>query len=494
MVAGELHADFAIYGSITVIGNSTSIDSKLVYVSGKEQPVSFFRQTDDLGGVIPAINQFATTINETVFHRSVSNNRLDSTDKAALTDRSASSTLTDRSASSTLTDRSASSALTDRRALTDSPSREIEEKSERKQGENSASLSLNPQFSSTNTNSNNSSPIWKSRKFNHLINGISVGDVNSDGKMETVIISDHAVFIYQFSENRLVKIGEAAKSRLSTFIAVDIADINGNGIPEIFITSMTPQKNGLNSFVVEYDGKQYSTIVDKREWYFKVTESKFYGITLLGQNQKRGADSIDSNSIYKMTWNGNEYLPKEKILDPNRANLIGATLYDIFGESNYSILAYDRSEYLTLFDDSGKELWRDINKSGGNTNKFILPKESPTDTNPVNFFPLRVRSMDINGNGNMEIFYASNHDATLGVLSRIRSLGKGVITCSSWNGNSFVSNWNTPQQKGRISDFVIADFDNDGAKELIIAEVLKDSLTAFSNSESVITAYEVNNP
>ncbi len=42
-------------------------------------------------------------------------------------------------------------------------------------------------------------------------------------------------------------------------MALDIADINGNGYPEIFVTSLSILLDGLQSFVVEYNGTDYVT-------------------------------------------------------------------------------------------------------------------------------------------------------------------------------------------------------------------------------------------
>ena len=71
LVGGKLQADFVLFGSLTVFGESVSIDAKMVDVSGQQAPLPFFAQTRGMGEVIPQINQFATTINATVFGRAV---------------------------------------------------------------------------------------------------------------------------------------------------------------------------------------------------------------------------------------------------------------------------------------------------------------------------------------------------------------------------------------------------------------------------------------
>ncbi|MDX2451819.1 MAG: hypothetical protein QNK21_04155, partial [Desulfosarcina sp.] len=71
LVGGKLQADYVLFGSLTVFGESVSIDAKMVDVNGQQAPLPFFAQTQGMGEVIPQINQFATNINATVFGRGV---------------------------------------------------------------------------------------------------------------------------------------------------------------------------------------------------------------------------------------------------------------------------------------------------------------------------------------------------------------------------------------------------------------------------------------
>jgi TolB-like protein len=63
----SLKADYVLFGSITAMGQSVSIDAKMAPVSGKTEPLSFYAQTKSLDEVIPQINQFAQEINQKVF-------------------------------------------------------------------------------------------------------------------------------------------------------------------------------------------------------------------------------------------------------------------------------------------------------------------------------------------------------------------------------------------------------------------------------------------
>ncbi|MBF0389794.1 MAG: VCBS repeat-containing protein [Desulfamplus sp.] len=467
LVGGQLKADFVIYGSVTVIGTSTSIDSKLLDISGKNPPIPFFRESSDPGGVIPAINQFATTINETLFNRAAGK----ADNNIATSSPSATPLIQPQPNHTTNINPQFSSKAS--------------------QMQSNQAQSLNPEFAVTNTPQGKSG-AWRSPTFKNLINAIAIGDTDKDGLMETVFISDKSVFIYSFANNHFIKKAETPKNSYSTYIGVGIGDINSNGFEEIFVTSMNADKNMPNSFVIEYDGSKYREIIKNSPWYFRIVETNGGDKILLGQKQKSDKDTIYSSPIYVMRWDGEQYQPSEKILEANKANVMGALFADVIGDGSPKVVAYDRYEYLTIFSQSGSVIWRDANRTGGNMNYFELPKESPTDDNPLQYFPLSVSSFDINGDGVAEILYASNSDIVGGYLSRFKRYSKGIVHSSFWNGGSGLSlQWSTPEQRGRVSDFVIGDFDNDGKKELLIANVVKDALSSFSDSESLIISYEL---
>ncbi len=68
-IGAKLDADHVLFGSLTIFGNSMSIDGKLVDVSGDKPSFTFFSQSQSMDEVIPQINLFATNINEKVFGR-----------------------------------------------------------------------------------------------------------------------------------------------------------------------------------------------------------------------------------------------------------------------------------------------------------------------------------------------------------------------------------------------------------------------------------------
>ncbi|MCP4668893.1 MAG: hypothetical protein GY849_21355, partial [Deltaproteobacteria bacterium] len=65
----KLKADYVLYGSLTVFGQSVSMDAAMAGLAKKEAPVTVFVQTKGMESVIPEVNKFAQKVNAKIFGR-----------------------------------------------------------------------------------------------------------------------------------------------------------------------------------------------------------------------------------------------------------------------------------------------------------------------------------------------------------------------------------------------------------------------------------------
>jgi hypothetical protein len=462
LAGGQLKADYIISGSVTVIGQGASIDATLRDITGKIAPVTFFGQTNSLGGVIPEINRFATDVNERVFQRR--------------TGSGTSNTFQTLSQNTPATP-SANNATTPNPMLKSASS-----------GWNKSAI--NPNFKTTGSSGSNTG-FWKSPSLPLRITGVDVGDVNNDGLLETVVLTEKAIIIYQMVNNRMVKATEIPTSKLSHPLGLDIGDVNGNGTPEIFISSLAPERNRANSYVLEFNGRSYPAITTNTPWYYRISKKMSGELLLLGQKQRKRSADIHTAPVYEMKYQKNGYIPHRKILKGKTANVLGIAVGEHTPNSPLSVAALDTAEHLTLFTETGTLAWRNREPSGGSMSVFWPPKEQADDDQEFQFFPLRIRINDMDGDGIPEILSATNHDNSMGLLSNLRSYDRGILESRSWKETEMILNWKTSPLPGRISDFVVADFDNDGIEELVVATVTEEGATVMSQPRSRLVAYDL---
>jgi len=453
-----LGADFILFGSLTVLGNSISVDSKMVDVTGAKPAMSFFEQSEDAGGIVNRVNQMAAEINDKMFGR------------GAVAKAPAASP--------------ASPAQPKPPDTYTHP-----EKMFKQQGGMGAEGPGSPFVTEQGAGGRELSPqFWRSAGMKHLFNGIALGDVDGDGKIETVILTPHTVLIFRKDQERFFQVFEYAESGQGYNIGVDVADINGNGVPEIFVTSLTPTKKALSSFVLEYDGKAYRRIVENASWYFRVCDIPDRGKILLGQESRMG--SPHSTRIYEMLWRSGRYEPESPITLPTAVNVLGLTIADITEGRKESVIAHDREDHLRVFEPSGKEEWKSAEKYGGSTLYMAGERGDQGDVeNPI-YLPTRLIPHKLAKDAKTNILALKNHDIAGIKLERFRSFSESQIISFFWDGLGLASEWRTRKISGCIRDFAIGDFDNDGSDELVAAVILDEARIITTTPKSTVIALE----
>ena len=470
-VGNTLEADYTIYGSVTLLGESVSIDAKMLDVTGKRAPLTFFKQTQGMGTVIPQINLLANDINAKVFGRETA-----APPGPVVAPAPAAP---------------AQQPVPDIHAHPEKLLQDDQSVAPEKKTETSAANPLNPAFAPAPSDQKATSDFWKSRNFKYLINGIDVGDVNNDGLLETVVITPDELHIYQFAQKRMRLIKTIDTGRFIFNVGVDVGDINGNGTPEIFVSSLNSQRNMLNSQVIEFDGNTYQQIVKKARWYFRIQPQADTGLILLGQRQRTaGADPL-SSPVVELEWKGAEYIQSRKVLSPGKTNLLGVAYGDIRNKKTQSLIGFTEDDRLRLFDRKGNELWTSSNYFGGSPVSFLLPQDNPGGLERSFYLPTRSRIVDLDGDQKYEVLVPQNIDSTNRKLAEQRFFKNAIITALAWDGLGMVEVWHTRKISGRVQDLTLADFDNDGQKELLAAIVMKEGAIIGTKSQSTLIAYDL---
>jgi TolB-like protein len=457
----KLGTDYVLYGSLTMFGDSLSIDAKMLDVSGAKPPVAVFSQSPDVGGIIPAVDRFATDINARVFDRG--------TPEAAVV------------ATPVPT---APAPPPGTRDDSQDDSRAHPEKLYQR-GEGQVSPFITPKdliLQSPN--------MWKSANYKYLINGMAIGDVDGDGRSEIVVVSPDEIYVYRLQEGRLREITRQDVGSKRYNIGVDVADINGNGRAEIFVTALTRSKNVVRSYVMEFDGKAFVDIAQDLPWFFRVTDLPARSRILLGQEARLYAPY--RGGLYEMQWDGGAYVPGNPIVTPRKqVNVLGVALGDVLNAGDETLVAIDRDNHIVIASPSGEALWISDDKYGGSTlfvNGQITDKGQ--EENPI-YLPTRILIRNSpDGKGKSQVIAVNNHEI-MNMRWNRRDFTNAHIEAFEWDGIGLAPAWSTRNMSGFVRDVQVADFDDDGRQELVIALVTKSGSIVLTSPKSTLIAYEL---
>ena len=430
-IGNQLGVDFIIYGSLTKIGDSLSVDARLFDLKEDKFVTPFFATFKGMDNIIPEMVQFASRVNARIMEREHP--------------------------------QPTSPPLTAIAPPSDPTSAFITAKGERE--------------------------FWKSQSLPVEIKGVDIGDVDGDGKNETVVIGTRSLDIYTYSDDRLLLKKGLQGRRADNYLSLDVADINGNGVAEIFVSNVV--NDSLESFVIEFQGGEFTRIVTDEGYFFRVIHTTKEGKILIGQ--KMGLDGILYGSVYKLVWKDNRLMESRKIPLSKKSIVCGFNLIDVDKEGEEEIVLIDNNDSLKVFSSNGKLLWRSVDIYGGTKDFLVLYPlglEERGEGLEERIY-LQKRVLFRNQKKGSEVIIVKNISATGKLFARVRSYKESEVYSLVWDGLGLSENWRTKKIHGYTADFQIKDIDNDGRDELVVGIIDTSTGSIFGKKKSFILAYEL---
>jgi TolB-like protein len=468
----KLNADYAVYGSITKIGNSISIDGKLIDIGALKPAITVFAQSQGMDEVIQKINDFARNIDNHILG----------------------------TVPSTFAPAAAPPPTAVLPQQASPSSRETDIIAGMKKGKQGTFTSIiNPEFINSSTPMDRKG-FWMSQKFPTEFRGMDIGNVTGDGVNKVVIIDTTSLSIYQKNDNTLTMIQKMRGKSHENYIAVDVADINKNGIQEIIVTNVV--RNTVESFVLEYRNGKFDKIASKLPWFLRVINTES-GPLLLGQ--RRGFDKPFNTPIHEIVWEDGHYKEGRAMRIPVGLSVYGLTLDSLGSAGGEKVIALDDWDYLNIYEPSNKPLsriqvfgksderiWKSDDPFGGSNTAIENFDPAPDTENQYTYINLRILTYDTNKDGKKEIIIVKNLSSSGRVFKNIRLFTSSEVYNLEWDGLGLTENWKTRKINGYVADYQFKDIDNDGQNEVVLA--LIQSVGAAVSDKSVIVVYKMSPP
>jgi TolB-like protein len=481
-VGQSLGADYVLFGSLTIFGDSVSIDSKMVPLTADKQPVTVYAQTKGMDGVIPRINDFAQEVNSKIFGRRP-------TEVAAAPQQPR---FSQAHPERMLYSGTVPAGPAPPGAIPAQPQQQTSP--------------LNPYFvvpSSTTY----SGGIWQSQQLELAITSMAVADVNKDTFKEIILLSPGELHIYQQTPTSLRLIKTHKGNSWDHFVWVTAADLNGNGIAEIYVSNRRRQAV-MASFVLEWNGSDWVEIADSIYYHLRAANLPSQGAVLLGQSGDQ--DQPFSGGVFILNREGENYRPITGVPIPRGANIYSFAMADLTQDGNIENLIVDKSGAFLMEDGTGNLLWESEDRFAASFD-FMLGEDfdptlrgsvdsnasaqSRTDTVSTRekvYLNAPILVVDLNGDERPEAIINKNISGLLGrKFLDINFFGKSELHSMSWNGMTMVTDWHTPAFQGMTTAYELADMNGDGAEELLVALVNSPGTSIWSSAKSKVVVYPI---
>ncbi len=337
------------------------------------------------------------------------------------------------------------------------------------------------------------------------IQAVDIGDVDGDGIPEAVLADEDRIYIYKNimadASNRTVVNLVAPRAKV---IGLDVADVDKNAVAEIYVTAIVEKGENVVSQVVEYRDGRYQVLAHGLPYFFRVTRSVKDGMVLLAQEKRtrfftnRVSDTLFSpfSKIFRMKWEGGKLVKGEEIPLKEEVCVLGLTMVDMDRDGVDEYLAFDQRDYLKLFNARGGLVWVSTEPYGRTGNYFLKdldrgvpPNEDPPDSRV--WLPARIVTVDLDLDGIDEVILCHNYEP-LKLFPQSRFFTKSAIFSLSWDGVDFMENWRTREMKGYVSDYQVKATSKDGKPELLVALVYKRGTMDYLKTTVTLLAFELN--
>jgi hypothetical protein len=299
---------------------------------------------------------------------------------------------------------------------------------------------------------------WISHRFPETLNSMAIGRALADKGFEIFITGERYLRYYLKAKDMQFLTGVAFKAD-ERIIGVDVADLDQDGVPEVYVTILKAGHPSSQVYIPE--NNTLKKIADNIPYMLR-------SIALEGKGKKIFAQKITARGdftgdIYELIKSGDSYTARNPMQLPLFGNLYNFNRFiDSKGKRLFVVTHPDG--YLLVYSNDRKQLWKSRDKFGG-SETFLCQTEDIDPTSPLHAtcnisLPQRLlvtKAGDIIASRNNGL---STIDAT-------RNYSKNNVIQLSWDGVSLKEKWRTGQSQNYLADFSY----DDQHREFLLLEV-----------------------
>ena len=291
-----------------------------------------------------------------------------------------------------------------------------------------------------------------------------------DGGREVYLLRERSLHVVR-QDIKGEELAKAEFGRDDKAIALDSADLDGDGIPEAYVTIL--QGEEVASQVWVYKDNKLVRVAQKLPYFFRVL-GPWNARQLYAQEMGRLEDFYGPVLQVKRGNSGYEFVSPVKL--PKFAHIFNFNRFrDREGNDRFVVIHPDG--YLMVFSEAGEELWRSNDKYGGSEVYFTRD-----DQERMRFTGSAVRKifteqrLIVTGRG--EIVVPANSGWVIGTS---RNYSKNTIYGFTWNGVTLEEQWHTNASQNYLADF----FYDETRKELVMLEIVKKAVPGEEGATAI---------
>ncbi len=328
--------------------------------------------------------------------------------------------------------------------------------------------------------------FWQSDTLTFKAHKIAVGDLTGDGKHETVVATEHDLYVYAHDvlnqRDAFLPMAHIEGYNDELILDLSCGDVNRNGRQEVFVTSIRTVSSDVT--VYEFHNGTFQEIWSTKGLALRVIHTPDRESLLVGQNTSASTNiEFLTGRVAEYDWDGTDYAKKKTLNIPRQVTLFGFTLADLKQDGTDEVLVYDQHDRLSVYQGNSR-IWR-TQKYEPYIIHLVRKKERESQGRDIRG---RIETIRLQSENTVFLIVFENLKK-FGIFRHLPVFQGSRLYVLRWDGSRFVEDMKTEDFDGYIVDYVIADVDNDTEMEVVMAMVLR-SNELFKDPRSQISVYE----
>lgn len=308
--------------------------------------------------------------------------------------------------------------------------------------------------------SRNTPGSWTSDPLSGVFTSIALGRALPSGEREIFMAGERSIRYLRKSTD-LKQIVEVSVPASAKILAIDTADLDHDGTPEIYVSIV--DRKTISSRVYQPSETGLELVADNQPWLYRGIGHDLKGRMIFAQAVSSSGEYF--NGVAELVKSGSRFETRNSRTLPRAGNIFNFSLFrDASGAEKIVIM--DEDGYLIIHAADGSELWKSSDKYGGSETFFnyesVAQLRAKGDKYRWNFLEQRITALP---DGTLIV---PRNDGTFSIGNN-RSYNKHSIFGLQWSGSILREAWHT-----RLTPSYLADYAFDAAtREVVLLEVVQ---------------------
>jgi hypothetical protein len=327
--------------------------------------------------------------------------------------------------------------------------------------------------------------------FDATMRAVAVGDLTGDGQPAVAVADANRIQIFAVEKGRTFRHLWTSERSGNNILGLDIADVNGNGRAELFVTNYYGGR--LNSYVLEWQGSEMVPVWRDVPLYFRVLAPQGKPVLYV---QSSSGDKPFAGPVSRLEWRAGKYHVADALNLPRDVFVYGMTVGDMFNRGGQQVARIDESNRLVIYE-GGQRRYRSSHRFGGTElyldfepakySASVAAKMDQEQRQRV-YVEGRLQVADVDGDGKNELVLFENIPSPGYLFEDLRVYEKGKLSSLQWNGQFIEVLWESQELEGYIADFTLVNLNGDGTLDIVLL-VVHPTLLGYGTGRSSLLVY-----